>query len=149
MWNLKSVDRLQHWKNFRTELDTQGISEAIKNTVELWNRAPFVPYYLADNLDPPWPNPWELLIENRYCDVAKVLGILYTLYFSKHRDSATFEIRIFRNPKNSQQYNTVWVNGGEYIINFEDDAVVNTAAFDDDLILLFKYDSQDLALDQF
>jgi hypothetical protein len=81
-------------------------------------------YLTTDQIDS-WPDPWELLYENYYCDLAKSLGMLYTLYLSSHKDKLDLEIRIYTNPDTRQTYNLVWINQGKYVLNLEYDTVVN------------------------
>jgi hypothetical protein len=41
-----------------------------------------VTHYLHIKDTQNWPDPWELLVENLYCNVAKALGMCYTLYMT-------------------------------------------------------------------
>ena len=84
-WNLRVNDRLAEWKNFRHKLSDLPLDQAIRELNGMWSTAPYVNYYLDPSEPNSWPDPWTLLAENYYCDVAKSLGILYTIYFTSHR----------------------------------------------------------------
>jgi hypothetical protein len=150
MWNinLKPSDRLHEWKTFRGQISDLALPKAIERTNHLWSYAPFVNYYLSPARDPEWPDPWTLLHENYYCDVAKGLGILYTLLLSKHYQNTItqLELRIYQDPKTREPYNTVWVNDGEFILNLTFDTVEDKIQIDKDLVLKYCYSVQDLKL---
>ena len=61
--------------------------------------------------------------ENYYCDLARTLGILYTITLSDHRP--TVEIRVYYDPETRYNYNLVWIDQGKYVINLIEGEVVN------------------------
>jgi hypothetical protein len=148
MWNHKPSDRLHEWKEFRENIGILGIDEAVSKTSHLWSYAPYVNHYLDADTTAEWPDPWTLLHENYYCDLAKALGMLYTLYLSPHygNDIKSLEIRIYKNPTNTDVFNTVWIDDGKYILNLEFDTVVNKTQVNENLILLHCYAVEDLQL---
>lgn len=135
MWTLLPSERLRSWHDFRKEINDLDLTSAIEKTNHLWCYAPFVNHYLTTDQIADWPDPWELLYENYYCDLAKALGMLYTLYLSDHKDNLTMEIRIYTNPDTKQTYNLVWINQGKYVLNLEYDEVVNKHYIDQRLKL--------------
>ena len=148
MWNHGPSIRLHEWKEFRSQIGKLPIDEAIKQTNHLWSYAPYVNHYLDPESTDNWPDPWILLYENYYCDLAKTLGMLYTLYLSSHygNEITDLKIQIYKNPINQDMHNTVWVNGGKYILNLEFDTVVNKTQVSENLILKHCYSVQDLQL---
>lgn len=146
MWNLLPSERLRCWHDFRKNLDTMSKHEAIEQTGHLWSYTPFVNHYLTtDNLNV-WPNPWELLYENIYCDLAKALGIVYTLYLTNHK--LDIEIRIYKNYSTAETYNLVWIDKGKYVLNLLHDEVVNKTQVAKDLKLSKVITATDLKLDK-
>ena len=135
MWTLTPSERLRSWHDFRKEINDLDLISAIQKTNHLWCYAPFVNHYLTTDQIAEWPGPWELLYENYYCDLAKALGMLYTLYLSDHKDALDMEIRIYINPDTKQIYNLVWINRGKYVLNLEYDEVVNKHYIDQRLKL--------------
>lgn len=151
MWFLKPDERLREWHAFRKEIGKDSLSEACQKTAHLWSYAPFVNRYLDPNKSSSltvWPDPWELLYENTYCDIAKCLGMLYTLYLSEHRPD-DIELRIYKNFITKEEYNLVWLNRGKYILNLEFDAVVNKTQFNNDTTLVYRYTPEDLNLTKY
>ena len=130
------------WRDFRTTLESLPIEQALIETAEFWRVAPFVPY----NLDPDdlgnWPDPWTLIMENSYCDIAKCLGIVYTITLTGHRKDLEIELRQYEDPKTRYVYNLAWVNQGKYILNMIDGEVVNTKQFDKTLKLVKQYNKE-------
>lgn len=149
MWLLGPSERLHDWKEFRNKIGTVDVYQAIVDTCHLWSYAPYVNYYLPPEKPEDWPDPWVLLYENYYCDLAKTLGMLYTLYLSNHygKDINELEIKIFKDRDTKDVFNTVWVDQGKYILNFSYDTVVNKTLFDENLILVHCYSVDDLKLD--
>jgi hypothetical protein len=148
MWNLRPSERLHEWKEFRDTISTSDLENAVRETGHLWSYAPYVTHYLDPIDTANWPDPWALLHENYYDDLAKSLGMLYTLYLCRHFNNqlTDLEIRIYKNPTNQDVYNVVWINDGLYILNFEFDTVVNKTQLEENLILMNQISLQDLQL---
>ena len=100
MFKLSAEDRLRSWRDFRSSLDSLPLDKALEQTAKLWSHAPFSPYYLDPADVKNWPNPWQLIKENYYCDIAKCLGIIYTISLTTHRNNLDIEFRSYINPKN-------------------------------------------------
>lgn len=133
---------------FRNQICWVSIEEACKQTTQLWSYAPFVSHYLDANRDislVPWPDPWVLLYENYYCDIAKSLGMLYTLYLSGHC-SVDIELVMAQDSDTKQGYNLVQLAQGKYILNFEFAAVVNNTQTEH-LTVIRRYTAHDLKID--
>jgi hypothetical protein len=146
MWKLKPDDRLDRWKQFRKRLGTLPIESALAECAEFWQNAPFTPYYL-DHLDQEnWPDPWQLVYENYYCDLAKALGIVYTLHLSEHGKELSMSIKVYQDPLTRGQYNLAWIDQGKYVLNFIADEIVNRTQIPKELKLLTELSSQDLKL---
>ena len=125
MWKLEASDRLSRWRAFRITLSSRSLSDAITDTAEMWQNCPHKPYYL-DPADPAaWPNAWDLLTENYYCDIAKALGMLYTIAFSNHGHDLPMELRTYIDEETGYDYNLAVFCQGKYVINFLDSQSVN------------------------
>jgi len=147
MWNLQPEERLREWRSFRLSIGEQDLPIALEKTAHLWSYAPYVTHYLAPDLVQEWPDPWNLINDNYYCDLAKSLGMFYTLYLCEHFNKTidNLELRIYRT--STDVFNTVWVNQGKYILNLEFDSVVNKTSVDENYTLKHKYTVEDLNLD--
>lgn len=92
MFDLHGNDRLTAWKQFRNSLETS--SSPFENVSVLWSKAPFVNQYL-DRHDPKsWPDPWHLIIDGKFDDLAICLGMLYTLKLTQRFTSSLYEIHM-------------------------------------------------------
>jgi len=148
IWTLKPDERLREWMTFRNQISQVSLEEACIQTTQLWSYAPFVSHYLDANRDIsliPWPDPWVLLYENYYCDIAKSLGMLYTLYLSGH-SPRDIELVMAQDPDTKQGYNLVQIAQGKYILNFDFATVVNNTQTEN-LKVLRRYTAHDLKID--
>lgn len=85
-----------------------------------WFHLPWQPYYLHWDDHADWPDPWQLLQDNIFCDLARALGICYTLIMIDHADITDVELVCCNGT------NLVRINQGKYILNYERDTCVNT-----------------------
>ena len=147
MFQLKAEDRLRSWREFRTSIESLPIEQALAQTAEFWARAPFVPYNLDPAMPQAWPDPWTLVYENSYCDVAKCLGIVYTISLTKHKTPVEF--RVYRDSKTGYEYNLAWFARGKYILNMIDGEVLNNTQFDKSLKLIKQFSEKELQLESY
>ena len=92
MFNLYGNERLTSWKQFR---DTLEISTSpFEDVAELWSHAPFVSAFINPHTSESWPDPWHLIIDGKFDDLAIVLGMLYTLKLTKRFADAEFVIHM-------------------------------------------------------
>jgi len=146
MWNQLPGERLRFWQDFRKTISKKSLGEAVKDTQHLWSYAPYVAHYLTTDHIEEWPGPWELVYENYYCDLAKALGIVYTLYLSDHKPE--LEIRLYNEPSTKEQYNLVFVDNEKYVLNYIHDEVVNKKQIDSGLKLVRTISPKDLGLEK-
>ena len=148
-WNLRVNDRLAEWKNFRHKLSDLPIDQAIPELNSFWSTAPYVAYYLDPSDPNTWPDPWTLLAENYYCNVAKALGMLYTIYFTSHRTS-DIKLLVYYDYNDKERYTVINMDQGKYILNYWPYEIVNTKQIEEkQLQLLYQYSSTDLQLEKY
>jgi hypothetical protein len=81
--NIFQIDyetRLQNWHDLKEEVRNSDLKTKCVKIDHWWQQAPTVHHYLHIKDTQNWPDPWELLVENLYCNVAKALGMCYTLH---------------------------------------------------------------------
>lgn len=94
--------RLRIWRRFRKTLETS--SDPIQDVINFYQDAPRVSIN-CDPWDPvTWPNPWELLEQNKYCDYCILLGICYTLQLTDKFTDSQFVIHIGIDQQKSASY---------------------------------------------
>lgn len=92
MFALKFEDRLKAWKSFRETLELSP--DPFQDVIDFYNKAPRTSIH-ADPYDrSTWPDPWELLKENLYCDFCCVLGMCYSLQLTERFSATDCEIHI-------------------------------------------------------
>ena len=67
-----------------------------------------------------WPDPWDLIAENTYCDLAKCLGISYTILMLDRTDINSLSIQ-----ETKENEYIVSLNQGKYILNWDVGQVLN------------------------
>lgn len=90
MFDLDHEGRLKFWKDFRAALETSP--RPLDDVAVLWSKAPFVSKYLNPNDTAKWPDPWHLIIDNKYDDLAITLGICYTVALTERFKDSRIEI---------------------------------------------------------
>jgi hypothetical protein len=149
MFRLNLNDRLDRWKSFRQSLNDFSMPEAIELTNQLWAACSFIPYYLDPQTPNQWPDPWTLLVENYYCDLAKVLGIVYTLHLCDHGKSLEPEIRIYTHTNTRHTFHIAYLCGGKYVLNLVEGEIVNKEHISQEFKLNIRYTAADLKLEQY
>ena len=121
IWPNDFASRLASWNQLRNQCQTLSIESALNKINSWWHQTPWRPYYLHWDDQPTWPNPWQLLSDNVYCDLARSLGILYTISLLERADMADAELVLAEDGSN-----LVLVAKEKYILNWEPDSIVNT-----------------------
>lgn len=121
MWQKTFQLRLDAWANLRTQIQTQDVETALESINKWWFNAPWRAYHLHWDDQSSWPDPWELLSDNLYCDVARGLGILYTISLLDHAYLTDAELVL-----TDEGHNLVLVNKRKYILNWDAENIVNT-----------------------
>ena len=122
MWQKTFTARLEAWTALRDQCRTLDPELALKNINSWWFQCPWRAYHLHWDDLPTWPDPWQLLNENIYCDVARGLGILYTIALADHPSIQDASLIL------TQDNGTlVQVSAEKYILNWEPDTIVNTS----------------------
>ena len=121
MWFEDFADRLESWADLRTSANELPLEQALELVNNWWQKTPWQPYYLHWDDQPLWPDPWQLLSDNVYCDLARGLGILYTVSMLDHKDLVSFELVLTEDERN-----LVLVNKEKYTLNWSNGVVVNT-----------------------
>jgi hypothetical protein len=120
MWPHTFEARLKNWYALRTECQNLSIETSLRRINQWWFGVPWRPYYLHWDDQLTWPDPWQLLSDNVYCEVARGLGILYTLSLLDHADLPDTCMILTESG-----HNLVLVDQTKYILNWEKDFIVN------------------------
>jgi len=118
--------RLQSWYDLRIQLTSSDIQTQCIEIDKWWQKAPLVNHHLHIYDMGNWPDPWELLVENTYCYVARALGMCYTLHMLGIDDFNMVEA--IDNQGN--EVVLVLVDNAKYILNYWPESVVNNSTKD-------------------
>jgi len=113
--------RLRNWHELRTSLKDSDIQTICVEVDRFWQKCPMSNHYLhpADIQD--WPDPWNLLNDNNYCEYARALGMLYTLMLLGVQDIDFVEIMY-----DNRDSVVVLVDNAKYVMNWCPESVLNT-----------------------
>jgi len=137
MWKHLYQERLADWYNLRQAASAVELPEQLQLINNWWFRAPIVNRVVTWDNTAEWPTPWDLLVNNGYCDLARALGIVYTLLLLDRQLYTDLEIIL------TGQDNLVQIDSGKYILNWAPGEVLNTNSTP--LTVLQRINSKDLA----
>lgn len=115
MFDKTYEQRLALWRSFRESLETAD--NPIQLAIDFFKRAPQVSMAADPYTQSTWPDPWEMIKENSYCEFVKILAICYTLQLTDRFSQSHFEIHITQDKQRSST---------DYLL-FIDDRVVGLA----------------------
>ena len=132
--------RLVSWAEFRQTLETS--QDPIQDTINYFNPAPLVTIQTDPYTPSSWPDPWEVIKENTYCEFVKILAICYTLQLTDCLSKVNYEIHITHDNKKSSTYYLLYV--GERVIGFVENTHVHRSDIPNTLISHHEYPMQAL-----
>ena len=124
MWYPTFAARLESWNLLRDQCQSAPLESALEAINDWWFESPWRPYYLHWDDQATWPDPWQLLSDDVYCDVARALGILYTITLLDRADMASARMVLTEDGDNLVQ-----VAKEKYILNWKKDSIVNSLEF--------------------
>ncbi len=120
VWPATFESRLDSWTQLRTRAKTLPIDAALEDINTWWFSSPWTGYHLHWDDQTDWPDPWQLLDDNIFCEVARGLGILYTITLLERADIHSAELILTKTG-----HNLVLVDKSKYILNWDKSTVVN------------------------
>jgi len=135
MWTTSYEDLLAEWASLRAEASELPLEDALTLVHDWWGNAPIVNNTMHFTDPDNWPLPWDLLAQHAYCDVAKCLGLCYTLLLIQHEDINSLHM------VQTDNYTLVQVNEGQYTLNDQPGSIT---ADQSDLRIRFSYNCEEL-----
>ena len=121
IWPATFAARLESWNLLRDRCQNLPLESALDEINQWWFHTPWQPYYLHWDDQPTWPDPWQLLSDDVYCELARGLGILYTISLLDRTDMADATLVLTEDGTNLVQ-----VAKEKYILNWKAEDIVNT-----------------------
>jgi hypothetical protein len=109
-------NRLQEWSEFRNTLEIS--EDPIQQAINKYKTAPTVSIQTDPWSRDSWPSPWELILENQYCDFCKLLGVCYSLQLTSKFSRSTFEIHITVDRTREQSHYLLFVD--QVVIGYDE-----------------------------
>lgn len=125
MWKIAYEDRLTDWVSLRQSVNSLPLENQLSTINDWWFRAPMVNRVITWSDTDNWPDPWTLLTHNGYCDLARSLGIVYTLMLIDEPKYQELSIVHIGND------NLVLVDHGKYILNWAPGEMLNISSIQD------------------
>jgi hypothetical protein len=117
--------RLKSWYNLRHRIENTDTQTKCVEVDAWWQKAPMVNHYLHQQDTKNWPGPWDLLVDNTYCTLARGLGMYYTLALVGVQ-AIDF---VLGKDDNDAEVSLVTVDNAKYILNYYPNTVLsNTLA---------------------
>lgn len=113
--------RLQDWYKLRNQILNLDTLQKCIEIDRWWQQAPLVNHYLHPYEVDAWPDPWELLVDNTYCTIARALGMCYTLVLIGVKDIQLVEAR----NDLGEDVVLVLVDNAKYILNYWPETVIS------------------------
>jgi hypothetical protein len=120
MWYKTFDQRLHSWADLRHRAQHLSTQSALIEINNWWAKSPWVPYYLHWDDQTFWPDPWQLLDDNIFCNLARGLGIVYTILLLNRDDFKNLVLFEF------EYDNLVMVGHEKYILNSTQEIFVNS-----------------------
>jgi len=118
--------RLRSWYELRSQIEDTLIQNKCVEIDEWWQKAPLINHHLHTQDVNTWPGPWDLLVENTYCTVARALGMCYTLLLVDETDIELVEA----TDKMGEDVVLVLVDNAKYILNYWPNTVLSNTLSD-------------------
>ena len=115
--------RLQDWFQLRNSVSGLPLQDQCVTIDKWWQTAPLVTHHLHPQDMDSWPDPWVLLSENTYCEVARALGMCYTLLLI---GITNIELVLSKN-NIGEDVVLVLVDNAKYIMNYWPDTVISNS----------------------
>ncbi len=122
-WPATFEARLDSWHQLRKQVADQPVELALETINSWWFQTPWTAYHLHWDDQDTWPDPWQLLSDNMYCEVARGLGILYTITCLNRSDMDSAELVLTKDDRN-----LVLLDKSKYILNWDRTVVLNTSS---------------------
>ena len=126
VFQLNYDSRLRSWYELRTAVESLDTKNKCIEIDKWWQKAPLVNHYLHILDIETWPGPWDLLVENTYCTVARALGMCYTLSLVGITDIKMVEA----TDRMSEDLVLVLVDNAKYVLNYWPDTVISNNSID-------------------
>jgi hypothetical protein len=126
IFQLEYETRLRSWYELRNKITDLDTPHKCVETDAFWQKTPLVNHHLHLYDVQSWPDPWQLLVENTYCSVARALGMCYTLLLVGIDNVEIVEA----TNCTAEDVVLVLVDDAKYVLNYWPGTVLNNCSKD-------------------
>ncbi len=126
VFQLNYEARLSDWYDLRVRLEDSSLEEKCVEIDKWWQKAPLVTHHLHILDSENWPDPWQLLVENTYDEVARALGMCYTLLLLGENNMEIAEA----TDETGNDVVIVLVDNAKYVMNYYPNMVLSITSSD-------------------
>lgn len=144
LWHdISCRDRILKWREWRNSLVPLPLDECLKEVAINWAKAPLINHYLTPDDINEWPDPWQLINDNIYCDLSIALGMFYSIALCDNPHiSDNIRIEIYKT--SDGWINLCSIDQGLYMLNWTPRSVVNISTLPNLGNPIFVYSKIDL-----
>lgn len=113
MFDSHGAERLTQWKNFRDQLEKS--SDPFQEVVDFWCKAPLVGQYLDPYDRGTWPDPWHLVLDDKFDNLSIALGMLYTVKLTQRFMDVQYKIHMSIAPENKEHHYFISIDDQNYL----------------------------------
>lgn len=120
IWKTDYNQRLRDWTDIRCQSRDLALPDALLAINDWWFKSPWKPYTMHWDDWQTWPDPWDLLAEPSFCDLARALGMLYTIHLSEIASTVAIA--------QTSDTHLVLVDEGKYVLNWTEGSLLNISS---------------------
>ena len=113
--------RLRSWVDLRNKISRLPLNDQAILVDRFWQRAPLQQHYLHTDFIKDWPDPWQLISDNTFCNYARALGMIYTMLLLGTKNLELVDAK----DDNNNEVVLVLVDDAKYVLNYWPETVVN------------------------
>jgi len=138
---LPPVERLRHWKLFRTSLDeTSTDKEQLNEIMQYWYQYPVTSRYIDPHTPELWPSPWEMSQENQYCASAMAIMMEQSLLLSNDDRWTPERLSLkYIIDDDAGADGIILVVDDKYVLNYNQDDIINFDILKKICIIQYEY----------
>lgn len=121
MFTKSFYERLRLWRHLRNEVETS--ENPYQMVLDFWASVPLSSRYADPYDSSSWPDPWELIHQNVYCEFLQLLAVCYTLQLTERFSHSDFEIHITLDKKNDRLVYLLFVDN--HAIGYYNNGCIN------------------------
>jgi hypothetical protein len=137
-WLSDPEEKILSWRRFRKDIADLTAEQAAERIAQAWAGCPSVKrYHLTEAVDA-WPDPWTLISNKSFDNLARALGMYYTAVMCEQFNPEACSVQVYQNTI-GERLDIALLNQGKYVLNFNRGQVVNIYSIPDHFTLIQEF----------